>query len=98
GPSLPLDVAAFHDPVPARDLLRDPIAHLIGRGRCGHAAEAGEALPRLLLGENSARLAVQKLDYGARRGGRDREAEPGAELHAFQRLADRRYFGHQRIT
>jgi len=43
------------DALPARDLALDALAHRLGSGRRGQAAEIGEALPDVVLGEDSRR-------------------------------------------
>src|SRR5262245_57208946 len=95
---LALDAAVGDDLLPAVDLALDPRAHRLGAARRGHAAEAGEPLVRVGLAEDRGELAVQVVDGGARRAGRDGEAEPGAELDAPQGLAHGRHLGQQRVA
>src|SRR6266850_5124469 len=44
---LPLDFLQLDDPLPFCDLALDALAHLLGRGGTGHAAELGKPPPHL---------------------------------------------------
>ena len=96
--SLPLDAARLHDALPARDFLLDA-ASPSARARKAPARRRSRRSARASRPARGSRAVRCSGDRRrARRAGRDGEAEPGAELDALQRLADRRHVGHQRIA
>src|SRR3954469_1824838 len=85
---LPFDAAVSDDFLPAADLALDAAAHRLGRAVRRHAAKAGDAPLGVGRGGERAELAIQIVDGRPRRAWRYREAEPGAEFDALERLAN----------